>query len=60
MTTNYDIKKDEKGKDLCRFMFEWVDKNGETQTVETNCIETAQTVIGLLSGEICLADLEQQ
>jgi hypothetical protein len=30
MKTNYDIKKDEKGKDLCRFMFEWVDKNGET------------------------------
>lgn len=54
----YDIKKDENGKDLCRFIFEWVDKSGEPQKVETDCVETAQTVIGLLSGEICLSDLE--
>jgi len=58
MGSNSHIKKDETGKDLCRFIFEWVDVTGEEQTVETDCIEAAQTVMDLLSGEICLADLE--
>lgn len=54
----YDIKKDEYGKNLCRFMFEWVDVEEETHTVETTDIDEAATIIGLLSGEICLGDLE--
>jgi hypothetical protein len=59
MTAKYDIKINTiTGKQLCKFNFEWIDKNDERQVVNTDDLETAQTVISLLSGEICLADLE--
>lgn len=59
MSKDYTIKRDETtGKQLCKFKFEWVNENGVIENVETDDLETAQTVIDLLSGEICLADLE--
>lgn len=36
----------------------WIDKNDKEHNHETNIIETAETIIGLLSGNILLADLE--
>jgi hypothetical protein len=59
MATDYEIKRDEKtGKQICKFKFAWVDKNGKHQVIETDDLEAAQTVIDLLSGEVCLSDLE--
>lgn len=57
MEKNYDIKR-EGTKQLCKFHFEWTDVNDVEQVVDTDDIELAQTIIGLLTGEICLADLE--
>ena len=56
-TTQYDIKVNENGPQQ-RFVFEWYDKNNEYHIVETINMEEAQTILGLLSGEICLGDLE--
>lgn len=53
---NYNINNDK--RDLCRFKFEWIDVNNNFQKVETNDKEIAHTIILLLNGEICLADLE--
>lgn len=36
----------------------WIDKNDKEHNYETNIIEEAETVIGLLSGNILLPDLE--
>ena len=36
----------------------WIDKNDKEHHYETNIIEEAETVIGLLSGNILLPDLE--
>ena len=56
---DYEIKRDKQtGKRLCRFYFEWVNASGVNERVETDDLEFAQTVIDLLSGETCLADLE--
>ena len=57
MTPSYEVKK-ENGKDLCLFTFEWTDKYGVYHKLVTEDITTAETTIGLLSGNICLADLE--
>jgi len=57
---NYEIQRGANGCQLCNFRFEWIDITGERQTVDTDDLESAQITIGLLSGEICLADLEPQ
>lgn len=59
MKKNYEIKTNpENGKQLCKFKFTWVDNEGNNQEVITNDLDAAATVINLLTGEICLADLE--
>lgn len=57
MKKNYNIKI-HNGKKLCNFTFEWVNEKGVKEKIETEDMETAQTIINLLSGETCLADLE--
>lgn len=55
---NYTVKKDKEGKDLFKCKIEWTDTYGQPQMIETTSIELSQTLIGLLSGDICLANLE--
>lgn len=54
----YDIKRDGQGFQICRFRFEWTDEDGIEHLADTDDLSTAETIIGLLTGEICLADLE--
>jgi hypothetical protein len=58
MNDYYNIQLDENHKSKQRFIFEWYDINGIYHIVETTDMDEAETVLGLLSGNICLGDLE--
>lgn len=58
MSKDYTIKRDENGCQIVKIKIEWVDENNQPKVVETDDLDAAGTVIGLLNGEICLADLE--
>jgi len=55
---NYNVGNDENGKPRFRATIEWYDENGKQFTTESTDIEESETLIGLLSGNICLSDLE--
>lgn len=55
---NYNIRQNVGNNTGFHCVIEWVDEYGKDNLCETDDVLTAQTVIGLLSGEICLADLE--
>ncbi len=58
MSTEYNIKTDERGLQIFNCKIEWTAVDGKTHVVETADAETAETVIGLLTGNITLSDLE--
>ena len=49
----YDVEK-------AKIVIEWTDKKGKKHKVEFNekTLEEAETIIGLMTGNICLGDLE--
>lgn len=55
---NYTIGKDNEGLDLCLFIIEWTDEQGQHHKVQTDDIDNAKTIIALLYGDIRLGDLE--
>lgn len=55
---NYNVGSDENGKPRFKITIEWYDTNGQHFTNESTDIEESETLIGLLSGNICLNDLE--
>ena len=54
----YKIARDKNGCQLFKCTIEWVDTDGKTNSLELDDVDVAETTIGLLSGNICLADLE--
>lgn len=57
MENNYNIKKDKDGKDICFFSIDWVDENGKKNSIQTRDVFEAETILGLLSGNITFGDL---
>lgn len=55
---DYFIQEDKKGKKRFRAVIEWYNEAGDKLKIDTTDLEHAETIIGLLSGTICVADLE--
>lgn len=55
---DYDIGEDKKGRKRFKCVIDWYNEDGEKLRIETKDVEYAETVIGLMTGTICLADLE--
>lgn len=45
---------------IAKILIQWIDENGEEHKLvfNENTLEDAETIIGLMTGNICLADLE--
>lgn len=54
---NYNVGLDENGKRF-RVVIEWYNEKGEFFIKQSKDIEEAETILGLLSGNISFADLE--
>jgi hypothetical protein len=58
MSTNYNIKRDDKGIEQVFIKFTWFDQNGGYNEINSHDLDSAADILGLLRGEICLGDLE--
>jgi hypothetical protein len=45
---------------IAKILIQWIDENGEEHKLDfnENTLEDAETIIGLMTGNICEADLE--
>ena len=45
---------------IAKILIQWIDENGEEHNLDfnENTLEDAETIIGLMTGNICEADLE--
>lgn len=55
---DFNVETDEDGRKIVMIFFQWKDAKGEKHNVTSHDLDEALTVLELLSGEICFADLE--